>query len=28
MTRTDFQRVKPYDEHFNVKVGPLQFLSF
>ncbi len=26
--RTDFERVKPYNEHFQVKVGPLQFISF
>lgn len=26
--RTVFERVKPYDEHFQVKVGPLQFISF
>jgi hypothetical protein len=28
MKRTDFQRVKPYNDHFQVKVGPLQFIIF
>ena len=28
LKRTEFRRVKPYDEHFLVKLGPLQFLSF
>jgi hypothetical protein len=28
MKRCDFRRVKPYNHHFQVKVGPLQFISF
>ena len=27
-TRSDFKRVKPYDERFNVKLGPLQTIDF
>ena len=27
-TRTEWQRVKPYDERFSVKLGPLQFPGF
>jgi hypothetical protein len=27
-TRTDWQRVKPYDERFGVKIGPLKALDF
>lgn len=27
-TRTEWQRVKPYDERFQVKVGPLEVLDF
>lgn len=27
-TRTDFKRVKPYDERFEVKIGPLKALDF
>jgi len=26
--RTDLRRVKPYNDHFQVKAGPLQFISF
>jgi hypothetical protein len=26
--RTDFQRVKPFNERFGVKVGPVQVLEF
>lgn len=28
MKRSDFRRVKPYNDRFQVKVGPLQFVSF
>lgn len=28
MTRTDYKRVTPYDERFNVKIGPLKALDF
>ncbi|MDP2138095.1 MAG: hypothetical protein Q8J74_09585, partial [Candidatus Didemnitutus sp.] len=28
MTRTDFKRVTPYDERFEVKLGPLKALDF
>lgn len=27
-TRTDFRRVKPYDERFNVRIGPLKAIDF
>ena len=28
VTRTDFQRARPYDERFSVRLAPLQLLDF